>query len=85
MLLLSFKQGKPILIATVDHIVNFFQIDAKTGKLSLLQKFQADFSAENPSLNQVVLNFDSNLLATGGDDNTVRVFKISADFKKNEI
>ena len=67
-------QGKPILIATLDHIVNFFHIDTKTGKLSLIQKFQADFSAENPSLNQVALNFNSNLLATGGDDKTVRVF-----------
>ena len=77
-------QGKPMLIATLSHIVNFFQIDAKTGKLSPTLKFQADFSEENPSLNQVALNFDSNLLATGGDDKTVRVFSISADFKSSE-
>ena len=72
-------------MATVDHIVNFYSIDQKTGKLALLQKFQADFSAENPSLNHVALSPESKLLATGGDDNTVRVFTISKDFKQHEL
>ena len=61
-----------------------FEIDKQTGKLSLLQKFVADFTEENPSLNNVVLSFDNSLLATGGDDTVVRIYAMSKDFKNHE-
>ena len=78
------KDGGNVLIASVDQTVHFYNIEQKTGALSLLQKFEADFSAENPSLNNVVLSFDNTLLATGGDDMAIRIFGISKDFKSNE-
>ena len=36
-------------------------------------------------MNHVALSPESKLLATGGDDNTVRVFTISKDFKQHEL
>lgn len=45
-----------------------------SGKLALLQKFQADFATENPSLNHAALSTDNTIFATGGDDNATRVF-----------
>ena len=53
----------------------------KTGKLTLYQKFKADFAPENPGLNHAALSFDNTLMATGGEDSVIRLFVISKDFK----
>ena len=66
-------------------MLNMFQIDKKTGKLAKLLAFQADFAEENPSINHAAISLDNTLLATAGDDKAVRVYKISSDFKKNEL
>ena len=51
----------------------------------MLLAFQADFAEENPSINHAAISLDNTLLATAGDDKAVRVYKISSDFKKNEL
>ena len=78
------KDGTNVLVACIDKMVCFYDIDRKTGKLTVLQSFQADFSEENPSVNHVTLSLDNQIFVTAGDDKVIRVFQISKDFKKNE-
>ena len=35
-------------------------------------------------MNHLSISFDNSLLATGGEDNVVRVFQLSKDFKSSE-
>ena len=65
----------------MNEQVWIFEVNRKDGKLSVLQKFQADFEKENPSLNHAALSFDKTILATGGDDMLIRVYRLSKDFK----
>ena len=59
-----------------------YQVDIKSGKLTNLLQFIADFSQEDACLNQCVLSFDNSCIVTGGDDSVVRLFRLSKDFKE---
>ena len=71
-------------MACVDRLVNLYDINKKTGKLSVLQSFQADFAEENPSINNLTISLDNTLIVTAGDDKSVRVYQLSKDFTKHE-
>eukprot|EP00347_Sterkiella_histriomuscorum_P010848 403374692 len=74
-----------ILTACVFAKVVFYKIDVKSGKLEKLQEFQADFKKEEASVNCCKYSKDNSLLATGGDDFVVRVFKLDTkDYKSSE-
>ena len=68
----------------MTHNVALFKIDVKTGKLIELLKFQADFATPDASANHCTLSYDNTLLATGGDDSTIRIFTLAKDFKAVE-
>ena len=53
-------------------------------KLAEVNKFQADFNDKEPAVNRLSLSIDSQLLATGGDDNIVRLYTLSKDCRKAE-
>ena len=38
-----------------------------------------------PCINHCTISLDNKLLVTAGDDKAVRVYKLSSDFKKNEL
>ena len=59
--------------------IALYKIDVKTGQLTELMKFQADFNEEVPYLNTCVISADSTLLCTGGDDSIIRLWTLAKD------
>lgn len=64
-----------MLAACLGPNLAIYKLDPKAGKLELLQKFQADFTAEEPNVNCCRWFIDNKAIAVGGDDMVVRVYK----------
>ena len=54
-----------------------YKICLPDGKLELLQKFQTDFKDTEPGSNYCRWSRDNTLLAVGGEDMTIRVYKVT--------
>jgi WD40 repeat protein len=54
--------------------VALYKIEAETGKINRILKVQADFSSQDPSLNQCLLY--KGVIVSGGDDGKVRLFTL---------
>lgn len=68
--------------------VAIYKIDFQAAKLELLQKITTDFSASADSSSTCLRWSSDNLgLAVGGDDRTVRLYKVNApnDFKSDML
>lgn len=57
--------------------VGLYRINVQTGEISCILKVQADFSPQDPSLNQCVLY--KGVIVSGGDDGKVRLFTLKDD------
>lgn len=64
-----------MLAACLGPNLGIYKLDPKAGKLELLQKFQADFKAEEPNVNCCRWFVDNKRIAVGGDDMVVRVYQ----------
>lgn len=64
-----------VLAACMGPNIGIYKLDPKLGKLEVLQKFQADFKAEEPNVNCCKWFVDNKSIAVGGDDLVVRVYQ----------
>ena len=55
-------------------MILIFKMEFKSGELTKLEEFQADFHPTEPSLSTAKLSPKKDMLATGGDEGVVRVY-----------
>ena len=70
------------LAVCLTEFLAVYTADPKTGKLTPNLKVLADFSAQDPCLNQCFIR--AGFIATGGDDCKVRVFKMKGRYEQVE-
>lgn len=82
---MSFNRKNEIIAACSNNgSALFYKLDSLNGKLTLLAKIQADFSA-SPFINDIRLNDDCTLAATGGDDSILRIWDVKFDAEKSTL
>lgn len=75
--------GNNYMVAAVSKFVVIFSIDLKTGALSEITRYEADFAADLPSVSKVKWSADDKLIVSGGEDGTMRVFNVI--YNKSEV
>lgn len=78
------KQEKLWFAVAYDKYVEIFKIDQETGKMTMMQKIQADFG-KNAKVNTVEFIYGNQHIVTGGNDCCVRVWKLNVDKQKDEV
>jgi WD40 repeat protein len=69
------------LIAAVSKFVVLFSIDPSTGILKELSRYEADYASDLPGVSKVKWSNDDKLVVSGGEDGTMRIFKVNSDNK----
>lgn len=78
-------QSKLWFAVLYDDQVEIFSIVKETGKFTPMFKFKADFSKDSPRVNTAKFVYGNEYIVTGGNDKTVRVWKLKIDKNKDLI
>jgi len=78
------KQSKNWFLVATGDSVQLFSIDNKTGKLTKMHTFKADFHPEDARVNTAEFIYGNEYVITGGNDTAIRVWKLQID-KDNDV
>lgn len=73
------RQEKNWFLVTVGNMVDLYKLDEKSGKITKMHAFKADFEG---NVNCAVFLHENQYVVTGGDDKIVRAWKL--DINKND-
>ena len=73
---LESANGLNVIAACISNFVGLYKFHFPEGKMSFLQEFQADFAQKDSTLNCLKWSLDNSTLVVGGEDRSVRVYKV---------
>mmetsp|Transcript_29886 Transcript_29886/g.34238 ORF Transcript_29886/g.34238 Transcript_29886/m.34238 type:complete len:122 (+) Transcript_29886:229-594(+) len=74
-------KGLNYFAAALSKFLAVFEIEPKTGALTLIKKLEADFHEKSPEVTKVKWSRDNQYIVSGGEDGAIRLFKVSYNGK----
>lgn len=78
-------QEKPWFAVTTGPTVGLYKLIPETGKVQKMVEFDADFSTSEAKVNCIEFLYGNKYVITGGNDATVRVWKLKIDQKNDTV